>query len=904
MRRPGSPAFALGLGLILGCLIAGAGLAASAPAASPTASPKLVLATGWNLQSSAQVRATGAELSGTGFTPAGWHQVSVPSTVVGALVKNKLLPDPYFGMNLRQLPGGNYKISSNFSNADMPEDSPYRVPWWYRKQFELPADWKGRTVWLRFEALNFRANVWLNGQQIGNARDLAGSWRSFELNVSGAVRPGGTNVLAVEVSPQQKDDLGITFVDWNPTPPDKNLGLWREVSLTASGPIAIRYPAVMARVNSPANDSAELTVTALARNGSDDQPVKGLLKGTITGQGAPITFQQEISLGPGERKDVVFQPGSFPQLKVTRPRLWWPAQMGKPELSELHLEATVAGQPSDTAAAPFGVREVQSAFDDQQRRYFTINGKRILIRGAGWSSDMMMREDPQRQEDELRYVLDMGLNTVRLEGKLENSRFLSFADRHGILIMAGWCCCDHWEKWKKWKPEDHHIAAESQRDQLYRLRAHPSVFAWLNASDMPPPRDVEKRYLEVAEQVRWPNPVVSSAAAKKAELTGESGVKMWGPYEWVPPKYWLEDTRKGGAYGFNTETSPGPAVPPIESMRKMLPPDKLWPINEYWSYHAGGNVFAKLDVHTSALEARYGKATGAEDYTFKSQLMAYEGIRAMFEAFTRNKYTSTGLIQWMLNNAWPGIIWHLYDYYLLPGGGYFGAKLANQPLLPMYSYTDGSVWAINSTYQEHKGLTLTARVLNLDMSEKLKREAPVDLPPDGTKNVLLIPPVDQLPGLSPTYFVQLSLKDGAGKVVGSNFYWLSTQPEKLAYEKTEWYVTPARSYADFTALSQLPRVRLKTRVVSTHKGGQGSTTVMLENPSKTLAFFVRLKLNRGRGGEEVLPVLWEDNYVSLLPGEKRQITARYRMELLGGKRPELEVAGWNVGRRGEIQASR
>ena len=438
-----------------------------------------------------------------------------------------------------------------------------------------------------------------------------------------------------------------------------------------------------------------------------------------------------MSLAPGERKDVAFEPARFPQLKMIRPRLWWPVQMGTPHLYNLRLDFVVGRQTSDWTGTDFGIREVRSQFDDKKRLFFTVNGRRILIRGGGWSSDMMMRADSKRHEDELRYVLDMGLNTVRLEGKIENEHFFDYADRRGILIMAGWCCCDHWEKWDKWKAEDRTIAAESQRDQLYRLRRHPSVFVWLNASDIPPPAPVEKQYLDVAEAVRWPNPTISSAAQKKSELTGDSGVKMLGPYEWVPPHYWLEDTKKGGAYGFNTETSPGPAVPPVESLRKMLPPDKLWPINEYWNFHAGGGQFSNVKVHTDALNARYGEAKSVEDYTLKSQLMAYEGIRAMFEAFSRNKYTSTGVIQWMLNNAWPSIIWHLYDYYLRPGGGYFGAKKANQPLLPMYSPNDGSVWAVNSTYEDVKGLRLSARVLNLDMSEKFSREATLDLAADG-----------------------------------------------------------------------------------------------------------------------------------------------------------------------------
>ncbi len=848
---------------------------------------RVLLDSAWDLQTSANVRSTGAELSTAAFTPNAWHTVAVPTTVVAALVKNGIFPDPYFGMNIRAIPGTTYKVGSNFSNADMAKDSPFSVPWWYRKEFKLPASHKGKTTWLTFEALNFRANIWVNGKQVGSASDVAGSWRRFEIDVTAAVKPGALNALAVEVFPQKKDDLGITFVDWNPVPPDKNMGLWREVYLTASGPVSVRHPAVFTKLNPPANDNADLTVAAVLRNASD-KPITGKLRGRID----RLRFEQEVTLAPGESKDVAFEPAKFPQLKMSRPRLWWPAQMGTPHLYDVRLDFVVSGRTSDWAAAPFGVREVQSELDAEKRRFFTVNGKKVLIRGGGWSSDMMMRADAKRHEDELRYVLDMKLNTVRLEGKIETDHFLDYADRHGILVMAGWCCCDHWEKWDRWKPEDYTIAAESQRDQLLRLRRHPSVFVWLNASDIPPPAPVEKRYLEVASAVRWPNPTISSAAMKKAELTGDSGVKMQGPYEWVPPVYWLEDTKKGGAYGFNTETSPGPAVPPIESLRRMLPPDKLWPINEYWDFHAGGGQFSNIKVHTDALTARYGEAKSAEEYTFKSQLMAYEGIRAMFEAFSRNKYTSTGVIQWMLNNAWPSVIWHLYDHYLRPGGGYFGAKKANQDLLPLYSPTDGSIWAVNSTYRDVKGLKLRARLLNLDMAEKFSKEESFELAADGTKNLLTIP--KNLPGVTSTHFVHLAIFDSKGAEVGSNFYWLSTKPETLVHDKAKWYVTPTSSLADFTALSQLPQVTLKVQSRSQRQGQRGLTRVVLENPSRSLAFFVRLKVNKGKGGDEVLPVLWEDNYVSLLPGEKRELEASYRTADLEGTRPEVEVTGWNI----------
>jgi exo-1,4-beta-D-glucosaminidase len=494
----------------------------------------------------------------------------------------------------------------------------------------------------------------------------------------------------------------------------------------------------------------------------------------------------------------------------------------------------------------------------------------------------------------------MGLNTIRLEGKLETEEFLNLADERGIFVMAGWCCCDFWEQWEKWKPEDHKIAAQSLRDQIYRLRSHPSLVMWLNGSDNPPPDDVEQVYLNVEKELLWPNPVVSSATAKVAG-SGPSGSKMTGPYEYVAPSYWQTDKADsghdcnpggcGGAYGFNTETSMGPAVPPIESMIAMVGKDHLWPMDEFWDFHVGGEQFKDIHVFSDALNARYGKADSAQDFTFKSQLMTYEGVRAMFEAYSRNKYQSTGVVQWMLNNAWPSLIWHLYDYYLRPGGGYFGAKKAMETLHPVYGYDDHSIWVVSSQYIEAKGLKLTAKVLNLDMTEKFSKEVSLDADADSTSKVLTLPDID---GLSPTYFVVLRLQDASGTQVGSNIYWLSTSPETLDWAKSTWYTTPTNTYADFTALSQLPKVKLKVASHSEAKGGDTVTHVTLENPSKSLAFFVRMKVDKGKGGEEILPVLWQDNYISLLPGEKRELTATYQTSKLGAAKPTVEVSGWNV----------
>jgi exo-1,4-beta-D-glucosaminidase len=854
---------------------------------------------GWSLQTSAKVDAKGEVISTPGFEAKGWHSVTVPTTVVAALVKDKTLPDPYFGMNLRDFAGVNYPIGGNFSNIPMAPESPYAVSWWYRKGFAVPAGYKGKTIWLKFNGINYSANIWLNGKQIAKSDDVAGAWRTYEFNITESAKPGAENVLAVQIFSPTENNLAITFVDWNPAPPDKNMGIWREVYLTTSGPVALRYPTVVSKLNPPANDSARLTVTAQLKNATG-QAVKGKLRGEI----GSVQFEQDVELAANEAKDVTFTPDKFSQLVFANPRLWWPIQMGKPNLYPLKMEFETGGGISDHSTSEFGIREMTSDLNAIGGRAFHVNGKNILIRGGGWSPDMMLRENSQRLQDEFRYVQDIGLNTVRLEGKLETQEFFDMADRQGILVMAGWCCCDFWERWPRWKPQDFEIAKQSLRDQIYRLRSHPSLIMWLNGSDNAPPPDVEQMYLDVEKELFWPNPVVSSATGKKTSVTGESGVKMTGPYEYVAPNYWEVDTPQGqpgrkqcnpggcgGAYGFNTETSMGPAVPPVESIRAMVGKDHMWPVDNFWNFHAGGGEFKTIGVFTDALSNRYGKSDNVEDFATKSQMQTYEGVRAMYEAYSRNKYQATGVIQWMLNNAWPSMIWHLYDYYLRPGGGYFGAKRAMEAVHPVYGYDDHSIWLVSSQYEDVKGLKLTTKIYNLDMSEKFTQENPVDAGADSTAKVFTLPDVS---GLSPTYFLALRVEDSTGKLVGSNFYWLSTKPETLDWAKANWWMTPTESYADFTALSQLPKVKVTEADRTERKGEDAVTHVTITNPSKNLAFFIRLKVDKGPKGEEILPVVWEDNYVSLMPGEKREITATYRASELGASKPTVEVSGWNL----------
>jgi len=853
---------------------------------NPVANGRHPLTTGWTLRSSTALHEGGEIISRPRLDVSGWHRIRVPNTVVGALVDNGEYVDPFFGMNLRNIPGTTYPIGQNFAMQAMPEDSPFRQSWWYRTEFTLPARMNGRNVRLHFDGINFRANVWVNGTRIADSSEVAGAYRRYAFDVASLLRPGEPNAIAVEVFAPGPQDLAFTWVDWNPMPPDKDMGLWGEVYLTDSGPLELSNPHVISDLNLPSLDSAELRVSVEVRN-TTGAPIEGVVRGTIDDR----HFEAAVTLAAGERRTLRFAPDGYPALAVEHPRIWWPYRMGAQEMYQLALDAEVAGSPSDRQVVRFGIQEMGSELTADGHRLYRVNGRPILVRGGGWAPDMMLRPSSREHlEAQMRYTREMGLNTIRLEGKLETELFYDLADEYGILVMPGWCCCSHWERWAQWDEEDYRVAPASLRDQALRLRNHPSVLVWLDGSDNPPPADVEQAYLDVLAEVDWSKPVLSNATDQPGPVSGPSGVKMRGPYAYVPPSYWLADTSHGGAFGFATEIGPGAAVPPLESLERMLPADRLWPINDYWTYHAGGGEFRELTRFTEALEGRYGRATSVADYARKAQALAYEGQRAMFEGYGRNRYRSTGVIQWMLNNAWPSMIWHLYDYYLRPGGGYYGTKKACEPLHVQFSYDDRSVVVVNDEPRSHNDLRVTARLVNLDGSEAFSNEAQVDVPADTAVQALTIP---RPQGLSRTYFLVLAVTDAAGEPVSTNFYWLSTEEDVLDWANTRWYYTPTTTHADLTALADLPETTLALEVAPAEP--DGVVRVRVRNAGSSLAFQVHLRVEDADLGEEVLPVFWSDNYLPLLPGESRMVTAAFS-DGQAPARVTVTAEAWNAAR--------
>ena len=356
--------------------------------------------------------------------------------------------------------------------------------------------------------------------------------------------------------------------------------------------------------------------------------------------------------------------------------------------------------------------------------------------------------------------------------------------------------------------------------------------------------------------------------------------------------YWLTDTEAGGAFGYNTETSPGPAIPTKESLAKFIPKDHLWPIDEYWNFHAGGERFTTVDVFNDGLYRRYGTATSLDDYERKAQASAYDNQRSMFEAYGRNKYVATGVIQWMLNNAWPSVIWHLYDYYLVPGGGYFGTKKAQEVIHVQYDYNGNSVSVVNGTYAPLKSLKVSAKLINIDGKEAAEHNAVIDVDSDASAKAFDLPKPD---GLTTAYFLKLQLHESNGKLVSDNFYWLSTKPDTMDWaNKKDTVYTPQKEFGDLTGLNSLPQVKIDVKADGHHEAGKGTLKLKVKNPGSGVAFQIHLRVTRGKDGDDVVPVFWDDNYFSLLAGEEKVVSVSYEMADLNGNEPVLEIDGFNI----------
>jgi hypothetical protein len=847
-------------------------IALSSRAVAAVSAPQPVtLGSGWQLQDVAKVPQAGAEVSTSAFDTAGWYAATVPGTILTTLVNDHVYPEPLYGENER---------------PEMIPESLVHTSYWYRTVVRIPGTYKNRHVWLNFDGINYSAEVWVNGTQAGTIR---GAFIRGVFDVTAKVTPGETAVIAVLVTPEPHPGVphehtlrngvgqnggvtaldGPTFLstigwDWLDAVRDRDTGIWQKVFLSATGPVQLKDPFVATDLPLPKTDSADVTVTTTVENASD-QPVVGEIRGTIEN----IVFERKVTLAPNTSQQIRFDAKSTPALHMEHPRLWWPNGYGAQPMYKLHLEFRTGGSMmgptvSDTKDVDFGVRKISYSVPGTDTLTISVNGVLIFIRGGDWGLDEAMKRIPrERLDTEIRLHKLANLNLIRnWVGQSTGEDFYELCDKYGLLV---------WDEFFQPNPldgpnpEDVPTYVANVRDKVLRYRNHPSILLWCarNEGDPPPEIDVALRTVLAAEdptRIYWPN------------STDGPGVRSHGPYFWRAPREFYTVTDDF----FKTETGSA-SIPTLESIRGMMPEKDWETIDDDWAAHdlAKGNQHG--DLYPLILAGRYDKIANLADFVRKGQMANYEAFRAMYEG--RNAllfHPTTAVITWMSNPAQPSFVWQIYHYDLEPMSSYFAVMHASEAVHIQFNEATGNVQVINNKPEPLTNLHAKVGVYNLDGSLAYEHDSTLTAAPDVATD---LGPIDFPATVSAVHFIKLDLRDNAGQLLSSNFYWRA----------------PATDPDNLTALNQLPMVKLTATVEAPKESvaGQRRLRVILHNPTGNIALMAHVQLRR-KSGERVLPVFYSDNYVSLVPGETKAIEIEAAASEFHGEAALVVIDGWNV----------
>jgi exo-1,4-beta-D-glucosaminidase len=335
-------------------------------------------------------------------------------------------------------------------------------------------------------------------------------------------------------------------------------------------------------------------------------------------------------------------------------------------------------------------------------------------------------------------------------------------------------------------------------------------------------------------------------------------------------------------------------------LKKFIPPDKLWPINETWYFHAGANEGNNtLDNITRVLEKRYGPSRNVEEFSKKAQLAHYEDVRAQYESYATHWNNRKMVVHWMMNNPWPSVFGHLFDAYFKPGGGYFGAKKALRPISVVWDYyasgdrSIAKVYVANHTGEDRKGLKVSVAFYNLDGARKFYREVKdLSIGPNSSMEAMT---VKRVSSLDSTYLVRCELRNASGALLAENVYWQSAGDDDLGEAKNdEQFKTNLAKWADMSVLNTMPRAEVKVSGNFVVANGHGVAKIRLTNDSNRVAFFLRAEITKGMDGDEILPITYDDNYITIFPHEMRTIEGHFRFSEQGTWSPGLRLEGYNV----------
>ncbi len=907
----------------------------------------------WKLEASTQVSDEDAHISSSEFNTEKWLDIEVPTTVLRALVKAKIYPDPHFDLNNFLIPDASDTLNKQLDLAKYSHlkgiSNPFKDPYWFRTEFNIPKANKGKKTWLNFDGINYRADVWLNGKKIADAKNMEGMFTRFKFDISKYAYADSTNVLAVKI--HQVDHVGTAspgkqlevfgpqrgwgvdiFKDatlkfsagWDCAPVirDRNMGIYQDVFLTYTDAIDIIDPYIITDLPLPDTSVADISITTELKNASD-RPVKGILKGsinmlkeidfytykkTMTGNMETVHFEKEIEIPAGKTITASMSSADFPQLSIKNPYLWWPNNYGEQYLHNLELTFEVDGKISDVENTMFGIREITNTMkeiDGEFGRTFHVNGKRIFAKGGWLQPDMLLDMNPKRMYDEARLLAESNVNMIANEDMPSPPKHLMETyDKYGLLMWETFFQC--WTSYPGTEsfsnPENADLAISNAEDMIKRYRNHPSLVLWTMQCETIVREEIYTPVRKSVLEMDPTRPFVATSSYDwdvdkltpymKADLPTGMTDDGRPDYTWYPHPYYYDMVNKVKQQMFRNEMGV-PSVPTYTSMKKFIfdlgegEKNDIYPLDKNWAHHGawddGGYVYKAYDV---ALRARYGTPTTAQDYIRKAQYVNAGSYRAMYEGANHRMWDVTqGVMLWKLNSTWPTVVWQLYDWFLNPTSAYYFSKKALEPLHIQLNEHDFTVSIINTQHQQHQNLTATAKVYDFDLNVTWEKEEKFTIGEDHYKELFK---VTKSNAISSTYFVKLVLKNSEGDIVSDNFYWFSDNEdvdEKIyaALKVAKVDSKELSTRVDHTDLSSLKKVDLDLTQTITNEGGETDIKVTAKNASKGLAFLNRLMVTKGKGGDEVLPTFWSDNFFTLLPDEEKVLTARFTTTDLDGK---------------------
>lgn len=829
----------------------------ASPKASPAANDnKLYLSGGkWKIQRASEVKSTGEEISMPGFTNEDWVVATVPGTALVSYWNAGALPDPNFGDN--QL-----MVSESFFNSDF----------WYRDEFDVPAAFKGERMFLNFDGINWKANVFVNGKKAGR---IEGAFIRGKFDVTDLVAPGQKNAIAVLI--EKNANIGVikeqtalspdknggilgadnpTFHasigwDWIPTIRGRNIGIWNDVFLNTTGDVTIEDPFVNTHLPLPDTTSADISIE-LTLNNHKAETVKGTLEGSYGDK----KFEKEVTLDPSSSKVIKLDPSIVPALHVENPKLWWPKGYGQPNLYDVELSFRTAEGISDRSNFKSGIREM--FYDDSsQILNIFINGRRFIGRGGNWGFPESNLEYRGREYDAaVAYHADMNFTMIRnWVGQTGDDEFFEACDKYGVMIWQ-----DFWlaNPADGPNPDNPEMFMKNAYDMVKRIRNHPSIAIYVGRNEGNPPEVIDTALHAMVLKIHPGLHYIPNSSM--------GVVSGGGPYSALPVRdYFL-------LYGYNKLHSERgmPNVMTYESLKETLPDSALWPQNSMWGMHnyclEGAQRAATFN---QIIEKGFGPSKDAKQFTELAQWVNYNGYRGMFEG--RSLYRK-GLLLWMSHPAWPSMVWQTYDYYLEPTAAYFGCKKASESIHIQWNPVFDSVEVVNYNARNRTGLTASARIINMDGSVQWEKETKLDCKEDFTVGCFKL----EFPKtISPVHFIKLTLME-KGKVISDNFYWRGIED------------------GNFQALKDLPEVKIENSSEVTRSGDNWIITTTLNNTAKTPVLMIRLKVVGKSSDKRILPVFYSDNYVSLMPGEKKVITMKLKDEDTRGENPSVDISGYNL----------